>query len=423
LERLCQNVSEIGYVLVNFFSGDTLDHHLFELANSLDFQVHLVVVDNSGSDEEFSRLQLSLPNGICLLRGNGDLGYATGNNLGLEHCFAKRSRFAFVANPDTKPNKQTVDAALTSIIGNCDVGMVAPLIVTETGQHRFTRHFLADFDKSTPKNDEYFEDKRFVDFAEGSFFLVRKEAFEEARGIPTEFFMYHEDMAFSHAIREANWLIQHLHNHQLVHYTNPSRRNSPAYAYYMTRNIWLLGRFIGYEGEDLKKFTENWNEDFVHSMKNHFRATEHEDQIFPALELGWRDGEEGFTGPKLNFKFDATEKNIKAPEIVPSEPYETLKFTNLLRDAFPEPTVHEEWDSYYLRKRIIQLETDRVKESLAKESFAEAQLAQIAPVPQIAPGFLVKLALRVEKSRRYHRLLRFTLIKKIANWVKSWTKM
>jgi len=410
MDRICQNHSEVGYVIVSFFSGETLVNHLSELAKSLEIQVHLVVVDNSGSEEEFMKLDSTLPKGICLLRGDGELGYASGNNLGLAHCFAKGSRFAFVANPDTEPNPQAIDACVSSMGENGDIGIVAPTIITETGRERFTKYFLGS-EKHNSETIETREEKRFVDFVEGSFFLVRKEAFEEAKGIPTDFFMYHEDMAFCHAVRNANWYVQHLQGHHLVHYTNSFRRNIPAYAYYMTRNIWILGRFMGYEGETLISFTEDWNRDFVESMKSTFKDTGLENQILPALDLGWRDGEKGLTGANPSLRFLTLDISQKAEQISNFDPYDMENLVNLIREAFPEPLPKENWSSYYLKKRISRLETDLMRKSLDREMDA-------------APGgALIRIALRLGNSRTYQRIMKLPNVSKIKNWIMLWMKI
>ena len=62
----------------------------------------------------------------------------------------------------------------------------------------------------------------------GAFMMVRAEVARALGGLPSELFMYHEDLAFALRVRRAGWRIRYLADVETTHYSGASRKRSTS---------------------------------------------------------------------------------------------------------------------------------------------------------------------------------------------------
>lgn len=85
------------------------------------------VIDNASSDDTAALVRTHFPE-VTLLRSERNLGYAGGNNLGIERALEDGCDYFLVLNNDTLVEPSTVHALVASAQKQSNVGAVAPLI-------------------------------------------------------------------------------------------------------------------------------------------------------------------------------------------------------------------------------------------------------------------------------------------------------
>jgi GT2 family glycosyltransferase len=90
-------------------------------------RLQVFVVDNGSSDDTAERVREEFPDAE-LIRTERNLGYAGGNNVGIERAMQERCDYVLVLNNDTTVEPGAIDAMVRAAHGRGDVGAVAPLI-------------------------------------------------------------------------------------------------------------------------------------------------------------------------------------------------------------------------------------------------------------------------------------------------------
>jgi GT2 family glycosyltransferase len=342
---------ETGYVLVNYMSAELVVRHLELLANQISQELHVVVVDNSDSDEEFLELSSLLPKGVCLFRTDENLGYSGGNNLGLRHVFDQGAIQSFVANPDTETTPELLETLLETMAAHADTGAVGPKVVREDGKFASCGY---KFELIPPSRLGIQESNLFatkVDYIEGCFFLVSKEAWIEAGGLPVEYFLYFEEVDFFLSLADKGYQVIADPNVSVVHHSNLKKNSSPTYLYYMSRNASILARSRNLSKKELSSFKQWWDTEFIAPTRarlNSLHPPETSQHLQTFLDLGLKHGQEGACG-KTDLPLNV---DFRKPRQVSSDSGEIKELYSL----FPEPEQDPRWEIELLRRKIRSLE-------------------------------------------------------------------
>ncbi|MBM3899206.1 MAG: glycosyltransferase family 2 protein [Gemmatimonadetes bacterium] len=185
----------------------------------------VLVVDNASTDATIERLQSSgLP--VTIRQTGANLGYAGGNNVGIEQAMADGAEYVFVLNDDTEVAPDLLATLVRALEADPSAAAVAPTIVHETpadlvwwagGSFRVARGLA--------RHDGYGElasagsagPPRAVDSLCGCGILFRRAALEALGGFRADFFMYGEDVEWSLRARRAGWRLLHVPQARMVH--------------------------------------------------------------------------------------------------------------------------------------------------------------------------------------------------------------
>ena len=108
-------------VVVNFNGGDYVLRALRELEKQTFRDFRVVVVDNLSTDGSAERIEEQFP-AVQLVRARSNLGFAGGNNLGLEQ--ATGSEWIALLNPDAFAEAEWLDKLLSAAASHPDCGSV-----------------------------------------------------------------------------------------------------------------------------------------------------------------------------------------------------------------------------------------------------------------------------------------------------------
>lgn len=231
---------DIRVVTVAYNSGTQLADFVESLPGAFSTPYELVMVDNSGFNED--AFALARRHGGQYICPGDNLGYGRAANLGAA---GFTGRWLFVVNPDVVFAPGSGDAMISGARLWPKGGAFGPRIETPEGEiypsaRRFPRlgsgigHALfADVWPNNPWSRAYREnaDTRHahtVDWLSGACLLLRREAFAQIGGFDDAYFMFFEDVALGEALARAGWQSVFLPQAHISHEQGTSWRERPA---------------------------------------------------------------------------------------------------------------------------------------------------------------------------------------------------
>jgi len=190
---------------------------------AVDDDIEIIAIDNGSTDG--SREYLSqLGNGIrtILLDRNYGIG---GYNKGFE---ISRDDIIIVLDDDSHLEIDTIRRVRELFTNDKNLAIVAFKIVDKDGKRFNTWHI--------PSNDVYQESFAFV----GCGFAIRKDIFREIGFFPSEFFIYHNEIAVAIEVKLRGYKIVHDPLCVAVHRTGGHKRDPSRRIYYTLRNSLIL---------------------------------------------------------------------------------------------------------------------------------------------------------------------------------------
>jgi GT2 family glycosyltransferase len=205
----------------------------------------ILVIDN-GSTDDSVELFRALP-GIELLVHDRNLGFAAGNNGGIQYALAHGAEYVLLLNNDTTVSPSLISKLVDVAEADRQIGIVGPVIyyadrpeeVWFAGM-RF-RHSLYVVRRglhlaSSPGSVED------VDFVSGCGMLVRSETWRRVGLFDPRFFMYYEDLDLCIRAKKAGYRVVCATGAEMWHALSASTGgpDSPLKQYYQVKSTFLF---------------------------------------------------------------------------------------------------------------------------------------------------------------------------------------
>ncbi|MEK6477773.1 glycosyltransferase family 2 protein [Catalinimonas sp. 4WD22] len=235
-------------VILNWNSyKETLE--LVEQLKSITYtNLRILVVDNhSTKDGSAEHLNNTAPDSFELICNHDNLGYAGGNNVGINASIDRGANFVWILNPDIRINENMLNFMVSTITSSDNIAAVGSricfrndpqLIYTDGGivyPERGYQVMHLHNQQRLPLREE--QEIYEVDYANGSSMLLNVKTVKALGTLREEFFLYFEEAEWCLRAKKHNWRI--LVNTRAVAYHSPSQKGV-NYHYYMSRNrIWL----------------------------------------------------------------------------------------------------------------------------------------------------------------------------------------
>ena len=210
--------------------------------------IEVIVVDNASTQNEATELERRYPQ-IIVIRSDKNLGFAGGNNLGIQ---AAKGKYLFFINNDTILRPQTSDLRLliARLESSPKIGMVCPKIRFNWGNHRIQYAGYTPLSKITLRNKSIgfgeedcgqYDIAHSTPYAHGAAMIVKHEVIEKAGMMPECYFLYYEELDWSMMIRRAGYEIWYEPSCTVLHKESQTTgQQSPIKTYYITRNRLLF---------------------------------------------------------------------------------------------------------------------------------------------------------------------------------------
>lgn len=204
----------------------------------------VLVVDNASSDGTPERVRATFPQ-LELIINEENLGFAAGNNVGIEYALQRGADYVLLLNNDTVVAKDFVHTLLAVAQSDYRIGALTPKIYS---YHDRTRIWSAGARKPLllpglkrvgfgKQDGPAYDQLHQVEYTTACAILVRAEVFREVGLLDPVYFMYFEDCDLSVRVTRAGYKIVYVPNAKVWHKDPLSTKNtSPAKWYYLAKS-------------------------------------------------------------------------------------------------------------------------------------------------------------------------------------------
>ena len=211
-----------------------------------DASIEVIVVDNASKADEASILEQRYPQ-IKVIRSKENLGFAGGNNLGIQ---AATGKYLFFINNDTVFEDFNVRPLIARMESSGQIGMVCPKIRFAWGNRPIQYSGYTPLSPVTMRNRSIgfgeadhgqYDVAHPTPYAHGAAMMVKREVIERAGMMPECYFLYYEELDWSMMIRRAGYDIWYEPACTIYHKESQATgQDSPLKIYYITRNRLLF---------------------------------------------------------------------------------------------------------------------------------------------------------------------------------------
>lgn len=218
---------KVALVLLNYNDEETTLEALSRAVAFNDIQ-DIILVDNHS--KEYSLLEEKQSNHIHFIRTEKNLGYAGGNNVGIEYAVKKlHANYIIIANPDVEFDNDFVQLALNVFHKYADAGVVTCKMNSKrlySPACRLPRSAfevaLSDLPAVGPRvlayNKNYFEhDICEVEQVWGSLLMLSCAAIEATKGFDSRTFLFYEETILGYRLKESGFKSYLLTKHEFYH--------------------------------------------------------------------------------------------------------------------------------------------------------------------------------------------------------------
>lgn len=264
----------LAVVVLNYQNADDTLRCVDSLQRSDHRNLFPIVVDNRSDPSVLEELRALDPR-IPVLRNPTNLGYAGGNNVGIEAALDLDADAVWILNPDTTVEPTTASVLVRALATDPTIGIVGsrilhggsnPLTIAanggaiDLGRGGASSHIdSGELDAETPARP--FAD---VGYVTGDSMMVRSEVFARVGMLPEDYFLYFEETDFNLKVRQDGWRTA-VDQRSRVHHFRQSHGPLPRayYIYYYLRNRLLFAdRWTQTPRDDviadLEPFIEAW---------------------------------------------------------------------------------------------------------------------------------------------------------------------
>ncbi|WP_462268118.1 glycosyltransferase family 2 protein [Mucilaginibacter sp.] len=207
-------MTKVSIITINFNQSYVTEQLLNSVAATNTYaDIEIIVVDNASKVNSIPEWQVKYP-GIKFIRSEKNLGFAGGNNLGIE---AATGEYLFLVNNDTEFTPGLVQTLVNILDSNPKVGAVSPKInyfdqpdtlqyagFTPMNYYTARNYCIGQFEKD---KGQYDGPAHATGYAHGAAMMVKREAIDKAGLMAEHFFLYYEEMDWCDHIKRAGYEI------------------------------------------------------------------------------------------------------------------------------------------------------------------------------------------------------------------------
>lgn len=254
-------MTSVAIIIVHYNSEDETRGCLRSLKKIQheNLKISVVVVDN-GSKEILEVPESQRPENTTILRSDSNLGFTSGNNLGIRHANEHANPdYILLLNNDTFVKEDFLEELVKTAEKTENAGIITPLIYFAPGKEYHQSSYTEDqhgnviwygggsidwknldsFHRGVDELDRHHYDTYTEsDFATGCCALIPRKVLDQIGAFDPRYFLYLEDVDLSIRISKAGYKVVFCPTAKIWHINAGSSggSGSPLQQYYQTRN-------------------------------------------------------------------------------------------------------------------------------------------------------------------------------------------
>lgn len=240
----------VSIITVNFNHEYLTQELLASISSFNDYEkIEIIVVDNGSSLNPIPKLALLNP-GVTFIRSEINLGFAGGNNIGIQKA---KGEYLFLVNNDTEFTPGLIKTLVDQLSGNAVIGVISPKILYWENKDILQYAGFTNMNYVTARNKciglneidngQYNNLTGNTAYAHGAAMMVRREVVDKAGLMSENFFLYYEELDWFEKIRKAGFEIWVCMQASIYHKESMSiGKKSALKEYFMNRNRILFIR-------------------------------------------------------------------------------------------------------------------------------------------------------------------------------------
>jgi len=239
----------VAVIVVNWNRKDLTAETIESLLADGYPNLQIIVVDNGSSDGSAEYLDKRFPR-IRQIKYARNLGFALGNNQGIEVALASNADYIFFLNNDATVNPGAIHTLVELLEQKPEVGAVGPFIVysKEPDKIWFGGGLVSLWSGAILHLHirQRFEPGKYqarpTEYITGCAFMARARLIKELGGFDPEYLLYSEDVDLSLRFRKAGWSLWVTPEAIVKHQVSASTGGgiTPLKSYYRARSTALL---------------------------------------------------------------------------------------------------------------------------------------------------------------------------------------
>jgi GT2 family glycosyltransferase len=187
---------KVFIIILNYNGKDTVKKCLDSVFYSDYPNLEVVFVDNDSKDGSFEMAK-NLYSKFHFIKNEKNVGFSTGNNIGIRYALEKMADYIFLLNNDAVLEKNTI-SKLIEAAEKEKASIFSPLVCNRTGDIWFSGGRIkwgkmrAVHVSSEPKD----KDPYLTEYISGCAMLIKKEVFKKIGLLSEDYFLYYEDADF-----------------------------------------------------------------------------------------------------------------------------------------------------------------------------------------------------------------------------------
>lgn len=235
---------KVYLILVNY-NGSKLTEECIDSIHKSEYdekyEVHVIVVDNGSKVDETVALKQRYKD-VIFIRSEDNLGFAGGNNLGIERALDEGADYVLLINNDTILDRRMLQLLMKNVKPNTVV--TSKILYYSNPDTIWCEGGVIDWKKGNSYNGKMGEkdtrniENYYCDFTSGCCMMISREIINTIGMLKDDYFMYCEDTEYCLRLKQAGYQIMVVPSAILYHKVSASSggEGSPFSVYYITRN-------------------------------------------------------------------------------------------------------------------------------------------------------------------------------------------